>query len=159
MFLCSCAFFDKPYSCVFNQKAFYQNKEKWQSINLQNYNFKYEVKTYMPNPVVIASSNVKNGKGVISYIESENQDLEFSFSTIDQLFLFIEKSFKKDKEIFDKTDIGIINYEITYNKDYGYPEAVSLFSCFDYEKTGSAEWTAPVGIGSTKIQITGFQEL
>ena len=110
---------------------------------------------------MIASSNVKNGEGTITYVQYENQEIKgnYDFSTIDQLFLFIEKSFKKEKEIFDKTDIGIINYEITYNSDSGYPETVSLFSCFDYKRTGPAEWTSPNGIFSTKIEITDFNEL
>ncbi|MBR5867073.1 MAG: hypothetical protein IKZ04_04085, partial [Spirochaetaceae bacterium] len=102
---------------------------------------------------------VKNGEGTITYVQDENQEIKgnYDFSTIDQLFLFIEKSFKKEKEIFDKTDIGIINYEITYNSDYGYPETVSLFSCFDYIEIENNVWVAPVGINPLVIEIKNFQ--
>ena len=153
-------------SCVFDQTAFYENKSKWEELNLQDYSFEYEITTYMPFPLYKVSSEVKNGNGSVKFyeIDSENyietEPIEnYSYGTISRLFDFIEKRYKDDKADFDNSMYANINYEISYDETYGYPVSVSLFSCFDYKRTGPAEWTSPNGIFSTKIEITDFNEL
>ena len=151
-------------SCVFDQTAFYENKSKWEELNLQDYSFEYEITTYMPFPLYKVSSEVKNGNGSVKFyeIDSENyietEPIEnYSYGTISRLFDFIEKRYKDDKADFDNSMYANINYEISYDETYGYPVSVSLFSCFDYIEIENNVWVAPVGINPLVIEIKNFQ--
>jgi len=126
---------DDPY-VDFDKEAFKSAKNKWASLNSQNYSFSYSIygDAYGPNTRKV---NVKVVDGLSSFTVTyededeaqyyEEEDSKNPYPTVNSLFNLIQTSYDEDCIFVEKKPKGVYycDLDVTYDKASGIPTSIS----------------------------------